>query len=101
MEAIVVHSGRSFGETFCQVLPSSLVICTVLSSVPTHSSPFLSGDSASACAKLTLYSDDHIDSKGCPGICCILSTRLRVMSGLIVSHELPSSVVRKTRLPAV
>src|SRR3990172_10186089 len=101
MVAIVVHSGRSGGETFSHVLPASLVICTVLSSVPTHSSPCSSGDSASACASETQYSDDHIEAKGPPGISSILSTRLRVMSGLMVSQDRPSSVVRKTRLPAV
>lgn len=49
---LIIPSGRSLGVTFVQVLPPSRVRCTKPSSVPTHSRPFWSGDSAKL--KMTL-----------------------------------------------
>src|SRR5688572_22770372 len=98
MAAIVVHSGSCFGDTFSHVVPPSLVIWTVLTSMPTHSSPLRSPDSASACARHTQYSEDHWVERAPPGIFCSLSKRLRDRSGLIGCQEFPSSSVRKTRL---
>jgi hypothetical protein len=48
IELIWIHSGIPFGVTFCQVLPSSRVTWMSPSSEPAQSTPFSTGDSASA-----------------------------------------------------
>ena len=48
MMLTMLHSGMSLGVTFSHVLPSSRVRWMSPSSVPAHSMPFCSGDSASA-----------------------------------------------------
>src|SRR5262249_3487797 len=87
-----------------QVVPPSSEICTRPSSVPTHSKPSCSGDSASAEATLrSVVNRLRVTASG-PHSLLITGTLLRsscrVRSGLTVFQVSPRSSLRKRTLPA-
>jgi len=94
-----VQSGRSPGVTSRHEPPASSLTCTSPSSVPAHSKPCRSGDSASA---------NTVHQYSAPIFSVVISPELRSLSGsLRVRSELtgsqvcPWSLEAKMRLPAM
>src|SRR6266702_3061038 len=86
------------GVTFFHVLPSSRDTWSSPSSLPAHRTPRSTGDSANA--KLVQeYSAPAVSFVIGPPDGPRFALSWRVRSGLIRSHVVPSSVVRKTWLP--
>src|SRR5439155_22135644 len=98
MMLTVLHSGI-FGVTFDQCWPSSVVTWTSPSSVPAHSVPLFTGDSASA-NTVSYYSTEVMSFVSGPPLGCCLDLSLRVRSPLICVQLCPSSVDLKTHSPA-